>query len=63
MELSSLTRGVAGFPSGEAYKVGSASPYARIPRAFFRQTLDLGGETKKVDGDNALAAAVCKLCD
>lgn len=47
----SSTLGVAGFPSGEAYKVGSASPYARIPRAFFRQTFDLGGETKKVDGD------------
>ncbi len=47
----SSTLGVAGFPSGEAYKVGSAVPYARIPRAFFRQTFDLGGEKKKVDGD------------
>ncbi|MBR1208155.1 MULTISPECIES: carbohydrate porin [unclassified Bradyrhizobium] len=47
----SSTLGVAGFPSGEAYKVGSAVPYARIPRAFFRQTFNLGGETKKVDGD------------
>lgn len=47
----SSTLGVAGFPSGEAYKVGSATPYARIPRAFFRQTFDLGGETKKVDAD------------
>lgn len=47
----SSTLGVAGFPSGEAYKVGSATPYARIPRAFFRQTINLGGETKKVDAD------------
>jgi high affinity Mn2+ porin len=47
----SSTLGVAGFPSGEAYKVGAAAPYARIPRAFFRQTFDLGGETKKVDAD------------
>jgi high affinity Mn2+ porin len=47
----SSTLGVAGFPSGEAYKVGSAAPYARIPRAFFRQTFDLGGDTKKVDAD------------
>jgi high affinity Mn2+ porin len=47
----SSTLGVAGFPSGEAYKVGAAAPYARIPRAFFRQTFSLGGETKKVDGD------------
>lgn len=44
----SSTLGVAGFPSGEAYKIGAAAPYARIPRAFFRQTFDLGGETKKV---------------
>jgi high affinity Mn2+ porin len=47
----SSTLGVAGFPSGEAYKVGSATPYARIPRAFFRQTFNLGGETNKIDGD------------
>lgn len=43
------TFGVAGFPSAEAYKVGATYPYARIPRAFLRQTIDLGGETQKVD--------------
>jgi high affinity Mn2+ porin len=43
------TFGVAGFPSAESYKVGAVDPYARIPRAFFRQTIDLGGETQKVD--------------
>ncbi|QFI77271.1 carbohydrate porin [Bradyrhizobium betae] len=43
------TFGVAGFPSAEAYKVGSTYPYARIPRAFLRQTIDLGGEVQKVD--------------
>lgn len=43
------TFGVAGFPSAEAYKVGSAYPYARLPRAFLRQTIDLGGDTQKVD--------------
>jgi high affinity Mn2+ porin len=43
------TFGVAGFPSAESYKVGSAYPYARIPRAFLRQTIDLGGDTQKVD--------------
>ena len=42
--------GVAGFPSGEAYKVGAAVPYARIPRYFVRQTIDLGGDAQKVDG-------------
>lgn len=46
----SSTLGVAGFPSGEAYKVGAAVPYARIPRYFVRQTIDLGGDTQKIDG-------------
>jgi high affinity Mn2+ porin len=50
------TLGVAGFPSGEAYKVGSSQPYARVHRAFLRQTIDLGGDTVKVDPDlNQLA--------
>ena len=44
------TLGIAGFTSGEAYKVGQTYPYARLPRAFIRQTIDLGGETQKVDG-------------
>ena len=43
------TLGVAGFPSGEAYKVGDSYPYARLPRAFVRQTIDLGGDSKSVD--------------
>jgi len=41
--------GAAGFPSGEAYKVGASYPYTRLQRAFIRQTIDLGGETQKVD--------------
>jgi high affinity Mn2+ porin len=41
--------GVAGFPSGEAYKVGADYPYTRLHRAFLRQTIDLGGEVQKVD--------------
>lgn len=45
------TLGVAGFPSGEAYKVGKRTPYPKLPRLFLRQTIDLGGETKKVDPD------------
>jgi high affinity Mn2+ porin len=43
------TLGVAGFPSGEAYKVGANYPYARLPRMFIRQTIGLGGETEKVE--------------
>jgi len=45
----SNTVGVAGFVSGEAYKVGKADPYFRLQRLFFRQTFDLGGDTEKVD--------------
>jgi len=45
------THGAAGFPSAESYKLGSATPYARIQRAFVRQTIDLGGEVEKVDDD------------
>lgn len=45
------TLGVAGFPSGEAYKVGKNQPYLRLPRAFIRQTLDLPGTQQPVDAD------------
>jgi high affinity Mn2+ porin len=41
--------GVAGFPSGEAYKVGADYPYARLHRAFLRQTINLGGEVEKLE--------------
>ena len=44
----SNTLGAAGFPSGEAYKVGKSSPYFRLQRLFFRQTFDLGGEEETV---------------
>ncbi len=42
------TLGLAGFPSGEAYKVGADHPYIRWPRAFVRQVLDEGSETEPV---------------
>jgi high affinity Mn2+ porin len=45
------THGAAGFPSGEALKIGSDQPYARLQRAFVRQTIDLGGKSQKVDAD------------
>jgi len=45
------THGAAGYSSGEAYKLGADYPYARLQRAFVRQTIDLGGETQKVDAD------------
>jgi high affinity Mn2+ porin len=46
----SSTLGVAGFTSGEAYKIGSSYPYARLPRTFIRQTINLGGDSEKVEG-------------
>jgi high affinity Mn2+ porin len=54
----SNTLGVAGFTSGEAYKVGDKTPYFRLQRLFLRQTIDLGGATQKVDADqNQLAGS------
>jgi high affinity Mn2+ porin len=43
--------GAAGFPSAEAFKKGFSYPYARVQRAFVRQTIDLGGDAQKVDAD------------
>jgi high affinity Mn2+ porin len=52
------TLGVAGFTSGEAYKTGAEYPYARLQRAFIRQTIDLGGETQQLDaGINQFAGS------
>ncbi|HEV2977133.1 MAG TPA: carbohydrate porin [Casimicrobiaceae bacterium] len=49
------TLGLAGFSSGEAYKVGRAEPYFRLPRAFIRQRFDLGGEASSLNpGPNEL---------
>jgi high affinity Mn2+ porin len=43
------TVGAAGFPSGEAYKVGANTPYLRLPRAFIRQVFALGTSAEKID--------------
>lgn len=54
----SNTLGLAGFSSGEAYKVGKAEPYGRLQRLFIRQTIDLGGEIQTVESDaNQLAGS------
>jgi high affinity Mn2+ porin len=45
------THGVAGFPSAESYKLGSSTPYARVQRAFLRQSINLGGDTEEVAED------------
>jgi high affinity Mn2+ porin len=53
------THGLAGFASGESYKLGFTYPYGRVQRSFIRQTIDLGGETQKVDADiNQFAQSV-----
>jgi high affinity Mn2+ porin len=55
------TLGVAGFPSGEAYKVGARNPYFRLPRAFVRQVIGLDGQEAPAlldDGPNQLAGPV-----
>lgn len=44
------TLGTAGFPSGEAYKVGKNQPYLRLTRLFFRDTIGIDGESDAVDG-------------
>jgi high affinity Mn2+ porin len=43
------TLGVAGFPSGEAYKVGKNQPYLRLPRIFVRQTVALNETREAVE--------------
>lgn len=47
----SNTVGIAGYPSGEAYKVGASVPYVRVPRLFLRQTIDLGGKVQGIAPD------------
>ncbi len=50
------TLGVAGFPSGESYKVGANNPYYRTPRLFMRHVYNFGGERQSVDaGPNQMA--------
>jgi high affinity Mn2+ porin len=45
------TVGLAGFPSGEAYKVGKNQPYLRLTRAFVRQTINSDDDLEAVDAD------------
>ena len=50
------TLGLAGFPSGEAYKVGKNQPYLRLQRLFVRESLDLDGDRQAIAaGANQLA--------
>jgi high affinity Mn2+ porin len=45
------TRGLAAFPNGEAFRIGSDGPIAYVARAFLRQTIALTGEHDGVERD------------
>ncbi|MGO9706433.1 MAG: carbohydrate porin [Limisphaerales bacterium] len=47
----SKTFGVEGFPSGEAFKVGTKVPNVDTARLFIRQTIGFGGEQESVKDD------------
>jgi high affinity Mn2+ porin len=46
------TFGVEGFPSGEAYRIGTSVPNGAIARLFIRQTIGLGGDQEDVQDDD-----------
>jgi high affinity Mn2+ porin len=48
--LSNST-GAAGFPNGEAFRLGTTEPNIFVPRVFFRQTIGLSGDTVPTDND------------
>jgi high affinity Mn2+ porin len=52
----SQTNGIAGFPNGEATRVGAIEPTPFFARVYLQQTFGLGGEQETVaDGPNQVA--------
>ncbi len=47
----SQTFGIEAFPTGDAYKAGTATPNFTFARLFIRQTIGLGGEQENVPDD------------
>jgi high affinity Mn2+ porin len=45
------TKGMAGFPNGEATRAGTIEPTPYVARLFLRQTWGLGGKQEKVEDD------------
>jgi high affinity Mn2+ porin len=45
----SNTLGMAGFPNGEAFRIGKTYPDAYLCRAFIRETIGLGGKKEAAD--------------
>ena len=52
----SKTLGIAGFPNGEAFRLGTEVPNVNFSRVFIRQTIGLGGEQEAI-GEGALQLA------
>jgi len=57
----SNTLGVAGFPSGEAYRVGKTYPDFYLCRAFIRETIGFGGEKEAAADDLGVTQDVRRL--
>jgi high affinity Mn2+ porin len=54
----SNTFGIAAFTSGEAFRLGATDPYFRLQQVFFRQQIDLGGDSNPVpSGFNQLGTS------
>ena len=52
----SKTRGVAGFPNGEIYRVDTSDPKFNLSRLYLNQDFGLGGESERLESDqNQLA--------
>ncbi|MDB5011538.1 MAG: high affinity Mn2+ porin, partial [Mucilaginibacter sp.] len=47
----SKTLGIAGFPNGETFRVGSASPAIYIARLYFKQNFEWGTEKDTVEDE------------
>jgi high affinity Mn2+ porin len=54
----SNTLGVAGFPNGEAFRIGKRLPDASVARAYIRESIGLGGEKEAaIDAPGELGGA------
>ena len=52
----SKTFGIEDFPNGDAYKIGTETPYLMFARLFIRQTIGLGGQQEDVSDDQLTLA-------
>ena len=55
------TLGLAGFSSGEAYKVGANRPYERVHQVFITQTFNEGGDTQTIATDQNVVPSARKV--